>query len=112
MFSETERARYQQLRRREAESSLTAGEREELTSLTRKIERGETAYLGPATRRTQEETERIEMQNRSIEALARRKEALIERLRKALAESEAEQQAISQEVARILGNGVPFPATR
>lgn len=105
MLTEAERGRYKELRRLATEGSLTAGERDELSSLTREIERWESAYLGPATQRLREDSESIETQNRSLEALARRKEALVERLRRALNESEAEQYAISQEVERILGDG-------
>jgi hypothetical protein len=95
--------RLQQLRQRELDGALTEAEQKELQLLVQEIERAEADYLGPATERLRHEREGIEAQNRALQALLHRKEALVARLQTVLAESQAEQQAIDEELARILG---------
>jgi hypothetical protein len=95
-------SRFQELRQRQDAGLLTEAEQAELAQLTEEIEATEGRYLGPATERMRREREAIEKQNRSLENLARRKEALLQRLQAFLAESATERRAIERELAGVL----------
>lgn len=84
---------------------MTEAEQDELRLLIEEIESAEAKYLRPATERLRREREGVEAQNRALQALLHRKEALVARLRTVLAESQAERQAIDEEMARILDEG-------
>jgi hypothetical protein len=58
--------------------------------LGQELERAEADYLASAARRLRQEREAIETQNRSLEALVRRKEALARRLRDVLQDAHAD----------------------
>jgi hypothetical protein len=103
MWEQQQRERFQQLRQRE--SVLTEAERAELAALVQELETAEAAYLAPATERLRHDRETIDAQNRSLEILTRRKEALAQRLRDFLTETQAEQRAIESELAAVLASG-------
>lgn len=84
---------------------LTRDEQAELASLGQELERAETAYLAPATRRLREEREATETQNSNLQTLVRRKESLVQRLRDFLDDARAERDAIAGELAAVLGGG-------
>lgn len=102
MWEEQRRSRFQQLRQRQGNGALTEAEQAELALLTQELEAGEAGYLAPTTERLRQERETLEAQNRTLEALALRKEALVRRLRDFLAESQAERRAIDGELAAVL----------
>lgn len=107
MWDEQKRERFQTLRQRELEDTLTETEQEELSQMIQEIEDAEAVYLRPATERLRRERERIEQQNRELQVLVQREEAIVARLQSVLAETEAERRAIQKERARILaGTGV------
>jgi hypothetical protein len=96
--------RFQQLRRKEQVGDLTDDEQQELSDLTDRLEAMEAAYLGPATERLRHDRERLEAQNSGLAAIVHRKEELVRRLQIAVEEARSEQQAIDDELARILKN--------
>jgi hypothetical protein len=102
MWEEQKRSRFQSLRQREHDNQLTRAEDAELQQLIRELEASEAAYLIPATERLRQKREAIENQNLVLEGLARRKEALAERLRAVLAEADAERQMIDSELTAVL----------
>ena len=103
MWDEHKQARFQVLRQCEVDGALTAAEQAELRQMIQEIESHEAAYLRPATARLRAERERLEAQNRALQAVVQRKEAFAMRLRVVLAELATERQAIDAELARILG---------
>ena len=105
MWDERQRQRFQELRRRDLSGLLTQAEQAELASLGRELEDAEADYLAPATRRLRQEREGIKTQNRSLQAVVRRKEAFVRRLRDFLADAHAERNAIEGELAAVLGGG-------
>ncbi len=102
MWEEQKSARFEQLRQRQREGVITEAEQAELALLVQEIEAAEVAYLTPAAERLRQEREAVETQNRALEALALRKEALVRRLRDFLAEAQAERRAIASELAAVL----------
>lgn len=105
MGEEQKRRRFQELRQRQQEGELSEAERAELALLVQELEAVEAAYLTPATQRLRQEREAVEEQNRSLEALVRRKEALAQRLRDFLSETQAERRAIERELTAVLAEG-------
>jgi predicted nucleic acid-binding Zn-ribbon protein len=95
--------RFRELRRKEDEGRLTPEDQDELSALIREIEDAEASYLDPANERLAHECETLEAQNRELEALVKRKEALRTRLESILAEAQSERQAIDQEISRMVG---------
>jgi hypothetical protein len=102
MWDEEKRVRFQQLRQGQGEGALTEAEQAELGLLIQELEATEATYLIPATDRLRQEREALEVRNRALEVLAHRKEALVARLRKFLAEAQAERRAIECELAAVL----------
>lgn len=102
MWEEQQRSRFQHLRQRQRQGVLTEAEQDELAHLVQELEGAEATYLTPAVQRLRQEREALETQNRTLEALALRKEALVLRLRDFLAEAQAERQAIDRELAAVL----------
>ena len=102
MSEEQKRSRFQELRGRQQQSTLTEAEQAELAILVQELEAAEASYLTPATQRLRQEREALETQNRTLEALALRREALVRRLRDFLAEAQAERRAIDRELAAVL----------
>ncbi len=109
MWEEKKRTRFQELRQRQHENLLTGAEQAELALLLQELEAAEAAALAPATERLQQQREAIESQNRSLEALAHRKEALVRRLRDFLSEAQAERRAIARELAVVLAGDRDTP---
>ena len=72
MWDETKRQRFNTLRIREKQGVLTAEEQSELESLYRDIEAAEAAYLGPATERRRQETEKLRAINEALRDVIRR----------------------------------------
>ncbi len=106
-MTDKQRNHFQQLREREAAGlPLTEADTAELVAFIQEIEQQEAAYLAPATQRIHAERLTLAEQNRTLETLAQRKEALAERLQQVLQESRAERQEINKEAARILGKPV------
>lgn len=99
MWDSQKRQRFQQLRER---SDLTDSEKTELSALTQELESAEVTYLNGASRRIRNEREQIETQNRSLEKLAARRRALVEKLESALSAAQAERSAIDSELAVVL----------
>lgn len=102
MWTAQNSSRFQELRQRQAEGTLTLGEQAELAKLTDKLEATEAAYLGAAIHRLDTERRAIERQNARLEAVASRKEALVLRLRDFLAEARQERSAIENELSAAL----------
>ncbi len=102
MGEEQKRSRFQQLRRHQGTGALTAAELAELALLTQELEAAEASCLTPATERLRQERETVETQNRALEILTLRKEALVLRLRNFLVEAQAERRAIDGELAAVL----------
>jgi hypothetical protein len=100
MWDEQKRQRFQQLRQREGQ--LTAAEQAELVCLIEELEAAEAAYLNEATQRLRQDRQTTEKQNRTLEELAGRRQALVQRLSSVLAEARAERQAIESELASVL----------
>ncbi len=75
MWDEQKRERFQTLRQRELDDTLTEAEQAELSQMIQEIEDAEAAYLRPATERLRCERERIEEQNRELQGLVQREEA-------------------------------------
>lgn len=110
MWDERKRARFQALRQGEDEGTLTEPERAELAALIQEIESAEIASLQASARREEAECLQLEAQNAALQALVRREERLLSRLRRVLDEAKAERHAIEEEKTRILGSGVPSGA--
>ncbi|HTU17910.1 MAG TPA: hypothetical protein VMG10_07580 [Gemmataceae bacterium] len=87
MWEQQKSHRFQELRQRQQANQLSEGEQAELALLVMEVEAAEAAYLTPATQKLQQEREALEDQNRSLENLAHRKEALARRLHDFLAET-------------------------
>jgi hypothetical protein len=104
-MGEAERSRFRELRERHREKVLTEAERAELAILEQHVEDAEAAHLAPAVERLRQERETIEAQNRTLERLAIRKEALAQQLRHVLGEAQAERRAIESELAAVLAAG-------
>jgi hypothetical protein len=102
MWDKIKSSRFRQLRQRLRDGELLDAEQEELALLTQELEATEASYLAPATERLRQVTESIEGQNRALEVLGRRKEALALRLRNFLVEAQAERQAIESEFTAVL----------
>ena len=103
MWDAEKRRRLQELR--ELPQSRSAAEQAEFEALVQELESAEAGYLADATQRVRREREVGEARNRSLEALLARRNALAERLEKALNEARAEQQAINRELASVLAAG-------
>lgn len=104
MWEEHKSSRFQQLRQRQSQNVLTEAEQAELALLSQ-IEAAEATDLTPATQRLRQDRESLETQNRTLEALAVRKESLALRLRDFLAEAQGERRAIEYELAAVLAGG-------
>lgn len=102
MWEEQKSHRFQQLRQRQQESGLNEAEQDELALLVKELEAAEAAYLAPATQQLRQERETLDDQNRGLENLIRRKEALVRRLHDFLAETQAERRAIERELTAVL----------
>ena len=102
MWDAEKGSRFQQLRQQQGEHGLSEPEQAELTRLLQEIEAAESSFLAPATERIRKQREALEQQNRSLEALVGRKEALALRLRDFLGDAQAERQAIKHEMAAVL----------
>jgi vacuolar-type H+-ATPase subunit D/Vma8 len=102
MSEEQKRSRFQQLLQRQQDSLLTEAEQAELASLIEEIEAVEASYLSPVTDQLRQQRKTLEAQNRTLEVLALRKEALVLRLRSFLGEAQAERRAIECELAEAL----------
>jgi hypothetical protein len=103
MWGDEQRTRFQQLRERQSEGTLTVVEQEELEALTRQLEAAEGRYLAGATQRIRAQREVLETQNQSLELLVQRKERLVKRLGDVLADAQSEREAIESELADVLG---------
>ena len=88
MWEEQKRTRFHQLRQRQEKRALAEAEQAELAFLTQELEAAEAAFLTPATERLRQERKILETQNRNLEVLALRKEALVRRLSALLAEAQ------------------------
>jgi hypothetical protein len=102
MWEEQKRSRFQQLRQRQRDGVLPKAEQAELALLVQELEAAEASYLTSATKELRQERQILETENRTLEGLARRKEALVKRLRDFLAEASAERRAIESQLAAIL----------
>jgi hypothetical protein len=102
MWDNLRSSRFQQLRRRQHDSVLTEAEQAELAHLVEELETAEASYLRPVTEQLRQQRETLQVQNRALEALALRKEALVLRLHDFLAEAQAERRAIESELAAVL----------
>jgi len=101
MWDEQKHLPIHQLRQRQSGGGLSEAERGELALLVLELEATEANYLIPATERLRQERKTLESQNRSLEVLRRRKEALALRLRHFLPESQAERQATETAFAAV-----------
>lgn len=102
MWDEAKRGRFRELSQSKLEGVLPPAEREELLRLVAELEADEAAYLRPANERLRQEGAQLQAQNRALRGLVRRKEALADRLRRVLAETQAEREAIEGEARRVL----------
>jgi len=102
MQDATKRARFESLRQREEEGTLTEAEQAELAQMIEEVERAEAAYLRPATERLRADRAEFTRQNGALQGVLQRKEALVRRLEQTLAEARTERDALEEEVNRIL----------
>jgi hypothetical protein len=102
VWDEQKRSRFQQLRERQREGVLSEAERAELGVFEQELEEAEAWSLAPATEGLRREWVEVEAQNRTLEGLALRKEALVRRLREFLAEALAERRAIECQLAEVV----------
>jgi hypothetical protein len=102
MWDDQKRARFQQLRQRQREGMLQVTDQAELAALERELQAAETSYLTPATERLRQDRVSLETQNRTLENLTLRKDALVRRLRDFLAEALAERNAIDRQLAEVV----------
>jgi hypothetical protein len=102
MWDEHKRSRFQALRARQREGILSEAEQAELEVLGRDLDAIEAVFLIPATERIRQERVALESQNRILEGLTVRKEALVRRLRDFLAEAQAERHAIERQLAEVV----------
>jgi hypothetical protein len=109
MWEEHKRLRFQQLRQGKRDGVLAETEQAELALLEQELEEEADPYLIPATEVLRKERVALEAQNRTLESLTVRKEALVRRLREFLAESQAERNAIECQLAEV-GAGSRKPA--
>jgi len=100
MWSQLKRKRFQILRQRELDGTLTDAEQAELSQMNAEIENS--VPLDAATKRLSEQRKQIEAQNRALDALVQRKQALVNRLKAVIDELEVEQKAINAEFARLI----------
>jgi len=75
------------------------------------IDRAEAAYPQASVEREEAECLRLEKQNVALAALLGRRQALAGKLERVLDEAKAEDRAIEEELARILGSETVFGAT-
>lgn len=103
VLDSTERERFQGLQARADSGDMpTAEEQTGLDEWKRTIEAREAAYLRPANERLLLEAERLEGENERLRQLISRNQAIASRLKTALAEAIAEQEAIRRELQQIL----------
>jgi hypothetical protein len=102
MWDRKKHERFQELRQRQLAGVLSAEQQDELASMVQELEQQEAAYLSPATQRLRQEYEAMLAENQALEALVRRKEALVQHLEGVLANIRAERTAIAEEEARLL----------
>jgi hypothetical protein len=102
MRDAAKRARFEWLRQREEEGTLTGAEQAEMVQMIEEIERAEAAYLRPATERLRADRVEVASQNEALQGVLQRKAALVRRLEQTLAEATAERDALAEEVNRIL----------
>ncbi len=99
MWGPQEHDRFQQLRQRQ--NVLNETERAELANLAQKLESWEALTLVPATERLRKERAIVEDQNRILENLAHRREALVRRLGDFLVQAQSERRSIERELAAV-----------
>jgi hypothetical protein len=109
MGNAAKRSRFEELRRREEEGTLTEAEHAELASTIEEIESAAAASLRPATERLRAERAQIQERTAALQRLVRRKEALARHLEQTLAQAKAERRAIQEEQNRILSGGPASP---
>jgi hypothetical protein len=102
MWDEQKRSRFRELRARQREGILSEAEQAELDVIGRDLEAIEAVLLTPATERIRQERVGLETQNRILEGLALRNEALVRRLRDFLAEAQAERHSIERQLAEVV----------
>ena len=110
MWDEAKRQRFSTLRTREKRGVMTAEEQSELESLYRDIEATEVAYLGPATERRRQETEKLRAINEALRDVIQRKEAHLVRMKVALAQFRAEHKALDAELEQLLAQAAQAEA--
>ena len=102
MWNDQKRERLQQLRRSELAAVLTDSEKSELQTLIHELENDEAVLLGAATEKLRNERQAMEVQNRILQDLLGRRQALAARVRIVLAESQSEREAIDRELSSAL----------
>jgi D-aminopeptidase len=102
MWDAQKQARFDALRALEEAGTLTRREQKELAGMIEEIDRAEAASLQPSVEREEAECLRLEAQNADLAALLERRQALAGKLEQVLAEAKAEDDAIEEELARIL----------
>src|SRR5947207_2187923 len=102
MWDEQQQARFDALRARKEAGTLTRREQKELAGMIEEIDRAEAASLQPSVEREEAECLRLEAQNAALATLLERRQALTGKLEQVLAEAKAEEEAIEEELARIL----------
>ena len=112
MWDEKERSRFQQLRERQRESILSGPEQAELAVFEQDLDAAEAVSLTPATEGLRQERVSLEAQNRTLEGLTLRKEALVRRLRDFLAEALAERYAIERQLAEVVAGSRKLEADK
>src|SRR5437870_3611469 len=110
MQDAAKRAKFESLRQREEEGTLTEAEQAELAQMIEEVERAEAAYLRPATERLRADRAEVTRQSGALQGVLQRKEALVRRLEQTLAEARAERDALEEEVNRIL-SGTAGPSS-
>ncbi len=102
MWNTKQRRRFQDLRTREREQSLTEAEQAELSRMTTELEAEEAAYLRPANARLQQRNHEVAAQNAALKALVEREKRLNRYLQRVLEKADSERDAIAKELSTIL----------
>ncbi len=104
MWDEQKQARFDALRAQQETGTLTRRDQKELAGLIAELDGTEAACLQPSAEREEADLMRLEAQNAALADLLERRALLAHKLQQVLAEAKAEEDAIEEELARILSS--------
>lgn len=116
MWSEARQGRYERLREKEEQGSLSEAERSELASLKQERCSTEEAAIRKATRRTEETTralaaqlQRVSAQNQELETLIQEQEAYLAEVHALIADLQERRRNWRERYQRLTGQTLPGP---